>query len=520
MKTDDPRLLALIEQVVALEKQYATFDTAQTITDEALMIYERAVEKQRELLRLQSKPDHVQQEKLLRMEKGLDTAQAAKKVARVERLTLEGEEAQAADRLSEAGAKYKEALRLQREINGGGADSKYKNYVSESKLEKYVVSLAAYPLHKEKEEALKKALAAMKEERWSDALAAYVAANDALEKINRDFSRTRYADTAESSRLLSEIDSLKAATLVTRVADQEKAGENAKSSGDHPAAIRAFQEAYNYQQEINREYPRSRFVSSARLDLLEVKLQTARSQPVANELEVLELAIREDLRRRRVVAAEQKLPQATALTAKLSADFPRSLYVDGALRIRLSYLALKSADLRRMQDEVYTRLLPLPGTEDRLLFANEVPQGLYFALMNNNPSRNPGRTMPVDSVNWKDASEFCTRLSWVLGLKVRMPSLDEFRVAVGAGDGEARSASNGGRPGATDTAKPNEAGYRDLLGNLGEWLDADEVSEKAMVAGGSYLDNPDALAKVPSELRSKVDRARHLGFRFVVENPR
>lgn len=520
MAFDDPRLAAMASEVESLEKQYQVFATAGTITDEAFAIMESAIEKQRKIMRAQAKPDYAQQDKLARLEKQLDSARAGRLVSRVERLSIEGEEAQAANRLTEAKASFEEALKIQREINGGTADSKFKNYVRESSLEQSIISLTAYPLHLEKEAALAKATKAMAEQRWTDALSAFSVARDTLERINRDFTRTRYADTAGLAEISGEIESLNAAGLATQVGDQEKAGDLAEASADHAGSAKAFLQAYNAQAQINTEFPRSRFVSSARLDALDVKLQSARSAPYAQELEKLELAIREDLRRRRVVAAEQKLPQATELTAKMATEYPRSRYVDGALRIRLSYLALKRADLRKLQDTVYERLLAIPGVDERLMLVSEVPQSLYNVVMNTNPSRNPGRIMPVDSVNWNDTSEFCTRLGWMLGLKVRLPTLDEYRVVVGNGEGETRNSANGGRPGATDTARPNDAGFRDLLGNLGEWLDAPENTDRATVAGGSYLDNPDALAKLPTEIRSKVDRARHVGFRFVVENPR
>lgn len=517
---DDPRLDAMAREVGGLEKQYQVFETAGAVNAEAIALLVNAVEKQRQLVRSLAKEDYVQQDKLIQLEKALDTARAGEKVVRIEQLTREGEEAQAANRLTEAETLYKEALKLQREVNSGGAAPKFKNYVRETSLEQSIVSLAAYPLHLEKTAALERAATAMKEERWTDALAAYTVAREALEKLNREYARTRYSDTATLARVVAEIESLNAAGLASRVDEQEKAGERAEAILDHEAATRAFVTALAAQQEINRDFPRSRFVSSARIDTLEVKLQTAKSRPLAAQLEALELAIREDLRRRRVVAAEQKLPQASELTAKLAAEYPRSRHVDGALRIRLSYLALKSADLRKMQDDVYDRLLPLPGAEERLMMVCEVPQTLYTLVMNTNPSRNPGRLMPVDSVNWNDATEFCTRLGWVLGLKARMPTLDEYRVAVGGGGGEARSAANGGRPGSVDTAKPNEAGFRDLVGNLGEWLDAAERDDKAPVAGGSYLDTAEQLLKAPTELRAKVDRARHVGFRIVVETGR
>ena len=189
------------------------------------------------------------------------------------------------------------------------------------------------------------------------------------------------------------------------------------------------------------------------------------------------------------------------------------------MRIKLSYLGLKSAELKSLQDEAFDRLLPMIGVQDRLLLGSEVPQSFYLAIMNSNPSRNAGRSMPVDSVNWNDAQEFCTRLGWIMGLKVRLPTLDEYRLALGSDGGEIRSSAGDGRVGTVDGGRANPNGYRDLLGNLAEWLDAPAASDRAKIAGGSYLDTPEAISKFPVEERAKVDRSRHIGFRFVVELP-
>jgi len=65
--------------------------------------------------------------------------------------------------------------------------------------------------------------------------------------------------------------------------------------------------------------------------------------------------------------------------------------------------------------------------------------------------------------------------------------------------------------------KPNTYGFVDLLGNLGEWAFASTEDVKAPVFGGSYLNAPEVLAKVPGELRDKSDRARYVGLRILIE---
>ena len=69
-------------------------------------------------------------------------------------------------------------------------------------------------------------------------------------------------------------------------------------------------------------------------------------------------------------------------------------------------------------------------------------------------------------------------------------------------------------------AKENEkaAYWIDLLGNVAEWLAADSSgAEQAPVAGGSYADPTADLLKVPVVKRSRLERARTIGFRVVVE---
>jgi hypothetical protein len=100
-----------------------------------------------------------------------------------------------------------------------------------------------------------------------------------------------------------------------------------------------------------------------------------------------------------------------------------------------------------------------------------------------------------------------------------LPTAEEHRLALGSAGGEIRSSAGEAKVGTVDGGKANANGYRDLLGNLAEWLDAPADADHAMLAGGSYLDTPEAIAKFPLERRSKVDRARHIGFRFTLELP-
>jgi formylglycine-generating enzyme required for sulfatase activity len=68
------------------------------------------------------------------------------------------------------------------------------------------------------------------------------------------------------------------------------------------------------------------------------------------------------------------------------------------------------------------------------------------------------------------------------------------------------------------TGTANASGFFDLLGNVAEWLEPDTAgAEQSPVAGGSYAEPTEDLVKVPVVRRSRLERARTIGFRVMVE---
>jgi formylglycine-generating enzyme required for sulfatase activity len=121
-------------------------------------------------------------------------------------------------------------------------------------------------------------------------------------------------------------------------------------------------------------------------------------------------------------------------------------------------------------------------------------------------------------VSWVEAQEFCQRLSWLLGARVRLPTEAEMRAGFSAASDAWSADSSAGHSHETGKSTATAAGFRDLAGNLAEWLQpATDASESAPVAGGSYLDSANALATLTTTTMDKRERARHIGFRVVVE---
>jgi len=112
----------------------------------------------------------------------------------------------------------------------------------------------------------------------------------------------------------------------------------------------------------------------------------------------------------------------------------------------------------------------------------EVTQAQYGALMGANPSKTKGDTLPVESVSWDNAVEFCAKLSAKTGRKARLPSEAEWEHACRAGTttlfhfgnnaaqlGEygVHNITSGPQP--VGKKKPNAFGLYDMHGNVVEW---------------------------------------------------
>ena len=200
-------------------------------------------------------------------------------------------------------------------------------------------------------------------------------------------------------------------------------------------------------------------------------------------------------------------------------------------------------------------------TRDYYLGAFEVTQAQYSKLMGNNPSYFQGDQVegvdssnhPVDRVSWKDAVEFCKRLSELpeeraAGRVYRLPTEAEWEYACRAGSSAPfgfgglesandycwSSSNSQGKSQPVGKKDPNAWGLYDMHGNVKEWCSdwagdypdgavSDPTGPKdgdlRMMRGGSWL-MPAVLCK--SGCRSNGfppdTRSDYVGFRVVLSS--
>ncbi|MDB6166523.1 MAG: Sulfatase-modifying factor enzyme 1 [Lacunisphaera sp.] len=485
--------------------------------DAARRLIEEAVRRQNELMRLRPNPQAADAVRLNDWQLRLGDTNARDGMRQSGELEAASVELLKQKQIPAGVEKLKEALRLQREVNGGLANPTLKNYGREARLEQETERLEAEPMRAEIARLLAAARETAAAGRWTDALGFYDQARDLQLKLNHDYARTRFIDLLA----VEHIDAERATLSATEAHGQMEALlKQAAAAGTPGEADQLLATAAARQKLINEQFAKSRFVSLEQLEQIEITRQTWRAQAALDTVRDLDRQAAEHLRKRELFQAQQLIGSALEKLETTIAEQPKARGVDEELRQRLGYLNLRRADLVQIQDQTYDLLRPLPGREQFALLKTETPQELFTRVMNNNPSRNPGRDLPVDSVTYAEAGEFCRRLGWALGAPVRLPTATEFHAAVGnaaATVTHAWGAEN--TPGKSQVAggKPaNPAGFHDLLGNLAEWVGAG-AGDTAQLAGGSFAESRAQLQAEPLRNALKTERARTNGFRVVVE---
>lgn len=352
----------------------------------------------------------------------------------------------------------------------------------------------------------------------AEKLAAAIRAEEAFLESYRDVRDTEFGrvdaltvkrDTVLSMELRKEMDQK------TAIAEaQEKAGQ-------WKAAGRSWRDVAETFGRLLARFPRSLHADRS------LELRIGRRMNYALEHDEISRVehgldrVRELLRLRRPAEAVPLVADLLA-AARLLVDKNTGAFepADPARR-ELEFILTREAALRALGQTVDQGLVGLPGSVVRLS-RQEVTQGLYASVMGSNPSALPRDASPVESVAYQDAQEFCQRLGWLLGQRVRLPAPEEIFAAAGHPGmpaGVAWGAPAGGedtwvvRPGAV--ADPEALAVANLFGPPDEWLQSPPDADRAWVAVG-ITGTPSERA-IMAKKTPRKERNRNLGFRIAIE---
>jgi len=176
--------------------------------------------------------------------------------------------------------------------------------------------------------------------------------------------------------------------------------------------------------------------------------------------------------------------------------------------------------------------------------ATEITQRQWRALMPHDKSPVAGDDLPVTSLSWREAREFCRKLSEKEGAVYRLPTEAEWEYTCRSGgggplgppgtalDATAWFADNSADvPHAVGGKQPTPWGLFDVLGNVAEWtLDAyapypgsDALEDPTgpgegatrVVRGGAFRSFPPALRCAARTGTPESYQLPHVGFRVV-----
>lgn len=162
----------------------------------------------------------------------------------------------------------------------------------------------------------------------------------------------------------------------------------------------------------------------------------------------------------------------------------------------------------------------------------EVTQAAYQRVMGRSTSDTLGADLPVNSVRWLDARNYCRAAG------MRLPTEAEWEYAARAGSTDAKSGSlseiawwhgnSENRTHPVGRKQPNPFGLYDILGNIAEWTadwygpyTADDAvdpqgpdnGEYRVVRGGSWMGGVNIIRASSRVPRKPVVAADYLGFR-------
>jgi hypothetical protein len=437
-----------------------------------------------------------------------------------------GDDAISSGNYREAYVCYKRAYDLQNRINTEFPSSTHANSTRYHALEKFVDDAHFRPLIKEFQNVKEAGDLAYDRSDYEKARERYVTAINLLRNMAYQIPPS-YFNCEEKIRTLSLQTSEIGAKIRSREIDSLLSEADAASaSGDFDKASAIFAQIFDKQRLIVKDFPQSTMAGSDRNTTIEKRRQNALSKPLAQNVASNLTALAIAMGKYDDKGTQEAICNAQLFYGNLLRQFPLSDAAKNTDFKKIPFLFSIRTNVCLLRKAVMEHLKPIPDDREWRMLDREISQLMYTKICSGNPSARKADNLPVEGVTLAEAQQFAQRMSWIIGLEVRLPDLNRYLAAVKPIDtswvrkNTWNSVTAPGRevqPVASSTA--DARGFYDLLGNVSEWIAPDDfVSEKAIVAGGNVRDNPIRISEIPQEEYNVTERIRNNGFRLIVKN--
>lgn len=515
----------ILKESEMLEDEFEKASLAAKVTEADIEKLRRAIALQEVYIDKARLIDRAPAERLLKLQTRLDDTEAAPLAEIIAELEKKALAAETEEKDSEAVEIYKQLYDLQSRINTDYPHSKYKDIRKSAQFDSRVKMFLARPMYLKSVEAENAAREALEKGDWATAQLQFEKAIETITQMNSTYPTSVYTDFARLQKLDIELDSLKSSSLAAKINDYLEKARSAEAAGDHILASESYGDAVEVQKELNRLFPKSEHASDEKISDYEKKRVDAYSWKFAKEIVEQDKLLNRALYDGDFEKAKDISLNLLRKSEQFKTNFPRSQTVNDDLILRLRYITFMANNIPQIQKQVLGNLQKIEGFDSVEMLKTEVPQDLFILIMQENPSRdsdNPRK--PVDSVTAEEISRFCNRLSWILGRNVSLPSKSQFKAAVGSlryadlNEISWNNINSGGHTHPVATKKPNDRGFYDLLGNVGEYVisdDEDAVSGYKIIGGGAQTQT-DSMLDLSEFSMDEKQRNRMVGFRIVV----
>jgi formylglycine-generating enzyme required for sulfatase activity len=231
-------------------------------------------------------------------------------------------------------------------------------------------------------------------------------------------------------------------------------------------------------------------------------------------------------------------------------------WLNPTIGLKMQYLPIGQYWMGSDTDDVESESSEKPqhfvAVEPFYMSSSPITQLQYKALVGVNPSHSPSYNLPVETVSYFDAAEFCRILSEQVGRTYRLPTEGEWEYACRANTNTpfsfgktidpAKSCYRTTKiegiskmPSPIEAYQPNQFGLYDMHGNVWEWCQdrwhddyknaprnavawmCDDDFSSRVIRGGSWQDCKQSCRSASRDHLDQSTKLSNVGFRVVCE---